>query len=180
LDCVLKARAFRRAGETSKAALAAEVNTVRPRREHATSNGQTYFVTSRTAESRELFRKEEWAKLFVDVLYHYRGDAYDLHGFVVMPDHFHVLITPKTSLEKAAQFIKGGFSFRAKKELGTKLEIWQRGFSNHRIRDVQDYGIHRKYILNNPVKKHLCANADRYPYSSAFPGYVLDGEPRRQ
>jgi putative transposase len=96
-----------------------------------------------------------------------------------MPDHFHVLITPKTSLERAVQFIKGGFSFRAKKELGTKLEIWQRGFSDHRIRDVEDYVIHRKYIHNNPVKKHFCVSAERYPYSSAFSGYVLDGEPQR-
>src|SRR6266566_7977562 len=35
-----------------------------------------------------------------------------------MPDHFHVLITPTITLERALQLIKGGFSFRATKELG--------------------------------------------------------------
>jgi len=35
-----------------------------------------------------------------------------------MPDHFHVLITPAQDvpMERAVQLIKGGFSFRVKKE----------------------------------------------------------------
>jgi putative transposase len=35
-----------------------------------------------------------------------------LHEFVIMPNHFHVLLTPPAEfpLEKAVQFIKGGFS----------------------------------------------------------------------
>jgi putative transposase len=152
---------------------------MRPKREHATNNGQTYFVTSRTAGSRQLFSKEAWARLFIETLYHYRGTAYDLHEFVIMPDHFHLVITPFASLEKAVQFIKGGFSFRARKELGTTLEIWQKGFSDHRIRDAQDHSIHRAYIHNNPVRKHLCVSPDRYPYSSAFPGFALDEVPPR-
>ena len=30
----------------------------------------------------------------IDTLYHYRGNAYLLHEFVIMPDHFHVILTP--------------------------------------------------------------------------------------
>lgn len=73
---------------------------------------------------------------------HYRGKAYLLHEFVVVRDHFHLLITPLTSLEKAVQYIKGGFSHRAKVGLGSNMEIWQRGFSDHRIRDWEDYRLH--------------------------------------
>ena len=87
------------------------------KREHATNNSQTYFVTSETWQRRALFRAEPWARLFFQTLSHYRGEAYLLHGFVLMPDHFHLLISPLTSLEKAIQLVKGGFSFRAKKEL---------------------------------------------------------------
>jgi REP element-mobilizing transposase RayT len=53
---------------------------------------------------------------------------YLLHEFVVMPDHFHLLITPIETLERALQLIKGSFSFRAKKELGFVGEIWQKSF----------------------------------------------------
>jgi REP element-mobilizing transposase RayT len=104
---------------------------VRPNREPATNNGQTYVVTSSTWSRRALFRAEPWAKLFLETLYYYRGNAYQLHAFVLMPDHFHVLITPEATLERAAQCIKGGFSHSAKVELGSKIEIWQKGFSDH-------------------------------------------------
>jgi len=109
---------------------------------------------------------------------HYRGKAYLLHEFVVMPDHFHALITPLTSLEKALQFIKGGFSHRAKIELGSNMEIWQRGFSDHRIRDFTDYGQHVQYARRNPVKARLVERAEDFQYSSARPGFELDPAPQ--
>jgi len=136
------------------------------------------MITSSTWGRRALFSREVWAKLLIDALYHYRETAYLLHEFVVMPDHFHVLLTPKTSLEKAVQFIKGGFSYRAKKELGSNMEIWQKGFSDHRIRDASDYRLHQVYIRQNPVRKRLCDRAEEYPYSSAHSGFVLDPAPQ--
>ena len=151
---------------------------MRPAREHATTNGQTYMITSSTWGRRALFSREAWAKLLIETLYHYRGTAYSLHEFVVMPDHIHVLLTPKTSLEKPAQFIKGGFSYRAKKDLGTNLEIWQRGFSDHRIRDASDYELHVVYVQQNPVRKGLCKRAEDYAYSSARAGFELDPTPQ--
>jgi REP-associated tyrosine transposase len=139
---------------------------VKPKREHATNNGQTYMITSSTWERRELFRNERWAKLLIDTLYHYRGQAYLLHEFVVMPDHIHVLISPQTSLEKAVQFVKGGFSYRVKKELDSNMEIWQKGFQDHRTRDAKDYAAHVSYIHNNPVEARFCERPEEFPYSS--------------
>jgi|SRR6266404_2571443 len=83
-----------------------------------------------------------------------------------MPDHFHALITPaaEVPLEKAMQFIKGGFSYRA-------------GFTDHRIHDPQDYEQHRSYIHQNPVEVGLVDSPDLFPYSSAFPGIATDPAP---
>ncbi len=136
------------------------------------------MVTSSTWERRALFQAEPWAKLLIGTLYHYRGTAYLLHEFAIMPDHIHVLMTPLTSLEKALQFIKGGFSFRAKKELGSNMEVWQKGFQDHRIRDAGDYAQHIRYIHENPVRRHLCEHASEYPFSSAHPGFELDAVPQ--
>jgi putative transposase len=149
-----------------------------PKREPATNNGQTYMITSSTWERRELFLNERWEKLLIETLYHYRGRAYLLHEFVVMPDHIHVLISPLTSLEKAVQFIKGGFSYRAKKELDSNMEVWQKGFQDHRIREASDYAMHVSYIHNNPVKEHFCDCPEECPYSSAHPGFELDAVPQ--
>ena len=151
---------------------------MKPAREHATNNAQTYFVTSDTWERRALFRAEPWAKLFFKTLLSYRGESYWLHEFVLMPDHFHLLITPSAALERAIQLIKGGFSYRAKKELGSNAEIWRRGFADHRIRDAGDYDRHVHYIHLNPVKKHLCEKPDEYKYSSAYPEWKLDPVPQ--
>jgi len=151
---------------------------MRPIREHATNNGQTYMVTSSTWGRRALFSREVWAKLLINTLYHYRGSAYFLHEFAVMPDHIHVLLTPITSLEKAVQFIKGGFSYRAKKEIGSNLEVWQKGFSDHRIRDASDYRIHQIYIQQNAAHRNLCERAEQYPYSSGHSGFELDPAPQ--
>jgi len=106
------------------------------------------------------------AKLFLQVLFHYRSEGkFLLHEFVLMPDHFHLLITPHSnlSLERAVQFVKGGYSFRASKELGFKGEIWQRGFADHLIRDAQDFEKHKSYIRNNPVIRRLTSSAEEYP-----------------
>lgn len=151
---------------------------MRPTREHATSNGQTYMITSSTWGRRALFCRVAWAKLLIETLYQYRGSAYLLHEFVVMPDHIHVLLTPKKSLEKAVQFIKGGFSYRAKKEFASNMEVWQKGFSDHRIRDARDYRLHQTYIQQNPVWKNLSESPGEYAYSSAHSGFDLDPAPR--
>jgi len=150
---------------------------LRPTRQQ-TRPGCTYFVTSQTWQRRALFRNESWADLFLETLHTYRGRAYQLHEYVLMPEHFHILITPSVSLERAGQFIKGGFSFRVKKELHSSMEIWQVGFSDHRIRDVQDYRIHIDYIHRNPVGRKLVESAAEYPYCSAFPGTQKDEVPQ--
>jgi putative transposase len=136
------------------------------------------MVTSETWGRRELFRNERWVNLLIDTLYRYRGTAYLLHEFVIMADHIHVLLTPLTSLEKAIQFIKGGFSYRAKKELGSNMEVWQKGFSDHRIRNANDYQIHVSYIQQNPVRKRMCEQTQDLRYSSAHARFELDPAPQ--
>jgi putative transposase len=125
-----------------------------------------------------LFRNQKWAELFLETLQSYRERAYLLHEYVLMPEHFHILITPSVTLERAIQFIKGGFSYRAKKELGSPMEVWQTGFSDHRIRDSQDYQIHVNYVFRNPVGRKLVGGAGEYPYCSAFPGSLKDEVPQ--
>ena len=139
-----------------------------------------YFITASTFQKRNILQSDRMAGLFVDVLLHYRGQAkYLLHEFVVMPDHFHLLITPRESLERAMQLIKGGFSFRAKKELGFMHEIWQPSFYDRRVRDAEEYFAFRKYIRENAPKRGLAVKPEDYGYSSARTGLELDGAPQR-
>ena len=93
-----------------------------------------------------------------------------------MPDHFHALITPSNeiSLERAVQFIKGGFSFRLK----SKSPVWQASFTNHRIHDEEDCERHREYIWMNPVRVKVARTPQEYRYSSASKMFAFDPMPQ--
>jgi REP element-mobilizing transposase RayT len=85
---------------------------------------RTFFVTTVTARRFPLFRNEATARLLMETLLHYEMQKkYELHAFVVMPDHVHLLLTPspEISLERAVQFVKGGFSYR----LHIRGTVWQ-------------------------------------------------------
>jgi putative transposase len=65
--------------------------------------------------------------LLIDVLRRYVvAKKFRVLDFVVMPDHVHLLLTvdSEMSIERAMQFIKGGFSYRLKKETGYSGEVW--------------------------------------------------------
>ena len=100
-----------------------------------TTSESTYFVTANCWEKKSLFQVEKIARLFIEVLLNYRTEKkYLLHEFVVMPDHFHLIITPtEITLERALQLVKGGFSFRFNKNLKVKRDVWQPSFMDRRI-----------------------------------------------
>lgn len=131
---------------------------------------RTFFVTASTWGKRNLLQSARAAELFVQILRDYRSRGkYRLHAFVVMPNHFHVLVTldKDVTVERAVQFIKGGFSFRAGRELGIRTPFWQKGFSEIRVLDAETFDNQSRYIHSNPVDAHLVEKAEEYPYSSA-------------
>jgi putative transposase len=129
-----------------------------------TSTRGTFFVTAITANRRRLFQTETNANLFLDILQHYRTQGlYKLHAYVAMPDHVHLLLTTD-NLPNAMKHIRGGFSRR----LGSKLDVWQRGYVDHHVVTREEFEIRRTYIHQNPVRARLTTRPDEYPYSSAF------------
>jgi putative transposase len=152
---------------------------MRPARETIRNNEFAYFVSTQTAGRKPFFRHDRWARLMLATINHYIGTGYALHAFVIMPDHLHLLITPIESVEKSMQLIKGGFSFRAKKEFEWNGEIWQPGFSDHRIRDEEDWIRHVEYIRSNPVDAKLVEDIALYEFMGlpdiAFPRGLKPG-----
>lgn len=59
----------------------------------------TYFVTFITWERRRLFVVEAYVRLFLKTMYSYRRkEKFQLHAFVLMPEHVHLLLTPANDL----------------------------------------------------------------------------------
>jgi putative transposase len=65
----------------------------------------------------------------------------------------------------------------APQELRSKLDVWQSGFTKRRIEDSQDCASHLTYIHENPVRAHLCARAEDFPYSSATEAEMFPLDP---
>lgn len=128
---------------------------------------RTFFVTTKTHMGQRLLQSDRNATLLIDVLRScVAARRFQLHDFVIMPDHLHLLLTlsEDITLEKAMQFIKGGFSFRLKRELGYCGEVWQRGFSDHRVEDGRSFDNHRHYMALNPVKAGLVSTPEDFPW----------------
>ncbi len=130
----------------------------------------TYAITISTFQQHRHFQKSANAELFLTILFRYRHDGrFLLHGFVVMPDHVHILLTPAidVSTAKAVQFIKGGYSHA----VHSQASIWHSGYHEHRIRDQADYDAQRSYIAGNPLRKRF----ENYPYvHSNYPSQTDD------
>jgi putative transposase len=140
------------------------------------SKQNTYAITSVTAQRRALFQTTRNADLLLETLFHYRTQGrYELHGFVLMPEHIHALLTPASgqTIERCTQCIKGGFSHAARHQIAG--EIWQPGFHQHRIRNAEDFHAQLTYIALNPIRRHLQA----HPYVHTNWPSQIDPTPQR-
>ena len=128
---------------------------------HWTQDGSTYFVTFRVKDG-VLTREEQHF-----ILEHIRdGDKrfYSLFATQVMPDHVHVLFTPMAGfeLERIIKGIKGASARKINARRGTLGSIWQDESYDRIVRDYDELIQKLEYMLNNPVKKGLCADPWTY------------------
>jgi putative transposase len=132
------------------------------------ASSRTFFVTTKTSMGKCLLQSERNAYLLIDVLRtNVKAKKFQIHDFVIMPDHIHLLITvgEGVTIERAVQLIKGGFSYRLKKEFGYPQEVWHRGFADEHVNDRETFLAYRDYIAQNPVKAGLVDSPDKFPYT---------------
>ena len=110
---------------------------------------------------------------------------FTIHGWVVLPDHLHCVISlPLDDADFALRWrlIKATFAKslpvaeyrppvrRRRGERG----IWQRRYWEHLIRDDADFAAHMDYVHINPVKHGLVKQVTDWPYST-FHRLVQEG-----
>jgi putative transposase len=116
-------------------------------------------------------KRPDIAQLMVEALRdgEVRFHRYQLHAYVVMPNHVHLLVTPRVTSRFWLGPLKGFTAYAANRILGRTGAFWQDESYDHLVRDGE-FGRIRAYIENNPVKAGLVALAEQYPWSSAAPG----------
>ena len=143
--------------------------------------GYSYYLTVVT-HNRQAFLVENIALLRDSFRRSKEQYSYIIDAIVVLPDHFHMIITPKNPKEysKIITSIKRNFNYGLDKNVKTEAKkalsasgdrrqhsgIWQRRFYEHTIRDEKDFQNILAYIQNNPLKHGLVKNPKDWKYSS--------------
>ncbi len=102
---------------------------------------------------------------------------FNIHGWVVLPEHMHCLIElPENDIGYATRIrlIKIGFSKaipKTERRSDVRIKrgergIWQRRYWEHLIRDEADFQAHLHYIHYNPVKHGWVKQVKDWPYST--------------
>ena len=136
---------------------------------HIYLNEYPYMITTVTRRRVPLFNDPFAADVVLrSILFGRRQNWYKLLGFVVMPDHLHLIIIPGD--KNVSEGMKSLKAFSARKINSLfcgKGSIWQRGFYDY-ILETEEKVISRiRYIEENPLRKGLVDNLEDYKYSSA-------------
>jgi putative transposase len=93
-------------------------------------------------------------------------DRYELHSFVVMPNHVHLLVTPRVISSKWLGPLKGFTAYQANRILHREGSFWQPESYDHLVRSGEGFERIRRYIENNPVKAGLAGSPEEFLWSS--------------
>lgn len=90
-------------------------------------------------------------------LLHFDGDRYDLIDYVIMPNHVHVLVSPKES-HSMSSILHSWKRFTARevnKLTGSSGQFWQHESFDHLVRGAGSLEGFIRYIRENPQKAKL-------------------------
>ena len=108
-------------------------------------------------------------RLVEDALLFFDRQRYDLHAWVIMPNHVHVLFTQLTHerLEKVLHSWKSFTSTKANRVLRREGTFWQQESYDRFIRDQSHFLDAMHYIEENPVIAGLCRRKADWEFGSA-------------
>jgi REP element-mobilizing transposase RayT len=139
-----------------------------------TTSGQAFVAMDRlldTAAAGPFYlRQNAIAKLIVGALYEGqdRFHRYQLHTFVVMPNHVHILVTPHVISTRWLGPLKGYTAREANRVLALEgRPFWQDESYDHLVRSRDEFTRIQRYIESNPVNAGLALEPDKFPWSSA-------------
>ena len=157
------------------------------------SLGQLQFITTSTYRRSPLFLSERFCRCFVQRLEEVRQELqFLLLGWVLMPDHFHLLLKPQP-VETTPLILKGLKEQTATQIIKTLQEnqqhpwcrkmlarlrlpptvhdeshhrLWQRRFYPFNVYSEMKRREKLNYMHNNPVKRGLVRSPGDWPWSS--------------
>ncbi len=137
--------------------------------------GHAYLITASTYQRCRLFNDFTLARLLVgELIAESRRGSLGLLCWVIMPDHFHLLMVLKAqNLSEVVNRIKGRAARRINLALGRRGKVWQSGYYDYALRDGDDVKGIARYMVANPLRAGLVETVREYPLWDAV---WIDGE----
>ena len=129
-------------------------------------SGQSHFVTFGSYHRRPLFTTNASRQTFEVALERVRVSfGLCIYGYVVMPDHVHLLSAEpqRKMLADALKSLKQGVSRRL---IGEAEHFWQKRYYDYNIRNHHQFVEKLRYIHHNPVMRGLCEQPEDWEWSS--------------
>jgi REP element-mobilizing transposase RayT len=138
-----------------------------PRFRRIENNDRIFFVTTNLLRSVRPFNKVE-RDIALSVLSSVRREhAIAIAGYVVMPDHLHLLLVPgPRGLAAAMHQFKRWCQHKIAGSRHVNTPLWQKRYFDHIIRRVRNFWEKLEYIHNNPVVAGLVAHPSDWRWSS--------------
>lgn len=129
------------------------------------------FITQVVAWRTPIFREERFITLWRSVLHEVKKHhPFEMIGYVILFDHFHWMMRPtgSSNFSDIMHSLKRNYTLEYKKLIGIngKMQLWQKGFWDHLIRDENDFERHLDYIHFNPVRHGYVEKPEAWPHSS--------------
>ncbi len=132
------------------------------RRGRVSIPGQTYLITTVTRHRRPLLVAHHIAKVVSDQANRLerQGDG-SWSAWVIMPDHFHGLLTLGASrdLSTVVKRLKARSA-----RLAGRGPLWQSLFHDHALRSHESIADAARYVLTNPIRAGLVTHLADYPW----------------
>lgn len=114
-------------------------------------------------------RRPDIAAIVEETLRLFHGKKYSLLHWVIMPNHVHLIIVPKSnvSLSSIMHSLKSFTAKEANRMLGRRGKFWNNDYFDRCIRNEAHFIRTVKYIEMNPVKARLCSSPEDWPFGSA-------------
>jgi len=140
-------------------------------------SGQSHFVTFTCYHRQARFSSPDACDLFVQCLENMRRRfVMCIYGYVVMPEHVHLLVNEPEQgmLADAIHYLKLSFAKRLRSQSSGSEPgaFWQKRYYDRNVRDAQEFVEKLRYLHRNPVKRGLGSEPAAWPWSS-FRHYAL-------
>lgn len=133
-------------------------------------SGQSHFLTFSCYHRQLRFQSAVAYGLFLTCLENMRVKfGVYVYGYVVMPEHVHLLVSePKRqTLADAMHYLKLSFTKRLRRESATaKGPFWQARGYDRNVRNAEEFAVKLRYMHENPVKRGLVTAAEDWKWSS--------------